>query len=104
VTVYGFTGRTAALDALGTAAAAADRQPTAVVISAVWGTPGIGKAPWPSIGPTGCGAGTRTASCTSTAQLRPAWPGHEPDEVLRRFLEALDMRRKAFRSTSTPGR
>jgi transcriptional regulator with XRE-family HTH domain len=41
--VHGFTGRKAHLDALDAIAAAAGRQPTAVVITAIDGTAGIGK-------------------------------------------------------------
>jgi DNA-binding SARP family transcriptional activator/tetratricopeptide (TPR) repeat protein len=41
--VYGFTGRRAELGQLDALLAAADEQPTAVVISALWGTAGVGK-------------------------------------------------------------
>jgi tetratricopeptide (TPR) repeat protein len=87
--VDGFTGRTAELDALGTIAAAADRQPTALLIIAIDGTAGIGKTAlavhWAH----------RVAERFPDGQLYVNLRGYDADQLvtpagaLARFLAAL---------------
>jgi len=88
--VSGFVGRATQIDALDKAAAAADRQSTSVVISAVWGAAGVGKTAlavhWAH----------RVAHRFPDGQLYvnlrgfdPGGPAMDPAAALRRFLDAL---------------
>ena len=87
---YGFTGRLAQLDALDAVVAAADEQPTALLISAIGGTAGIGKTAlavhWAH----------RVADRFPDGQLyvnmrafAPTGVPVAPHEAVRGFLEAL---------------
>jgi len=80
-----FTGRSEQITLVRNllAGTAADRAPTAVVVSAVAARPGSARPRSPSTSPTSCGASSRTASCTSTCTAPPSirlrrpwcWPG-----------------------------
>jgi DNA-binding SARP family transcriptional activator/tetratricopeptide (TPR) repeat protein len=90
--VYGFTGRGAELAQLGTTLAAADGHPTAVVISAISGTAGVGKTAlavhWAH----------RSAHRFPDGQLYVNLRGFDPSgsvmgaaEAVRGFLDALQV-------------
>ncbi|HVQ91253.1 MAG TPA: tetratricopeptide repeat protein [Mycobacteriales bacterium] len=88
--VYGFTGRTAQLDALDELLARAADQPTAVVISALSGTAGVGKTAlavhWAHQ------VSKQFPDGQLYVNLRGFGPGSSPlppDRAVRTFLEAL---------------
>jgi tetratricopeptide (TPR) repeat protein/transcriptional regulator with XRE-family HTH domain len=88
--VYGFTGRVAHLDALDRIAAAAGDQPTAVVISAIAGTAGVGKTAlavhWAHRVRGGFPDGQLYVNLRG---FDPSGTVMDPVEAIRRFLDAL---------------
>jgi DNA-binding SARP family transcriptional activator/Flp pilus assembly protein TadD len=88
--LHGFVGRVAQLDTLDAIATAGSDQPTAMVISAVWGTAGVGKTTlavhWAHR------ARDRFPDGQLYVNLRgfdPTGSVMAPAEAIRRFLEAL---------------
>jgi DNA-binding SARP family transcriptional activator len=90
--VYGFTGRAKEIARLDAIAATASDRPTALVLSALWGTAGVGKTAlavhWAH----------RVAARYPDGQLYinlrgfdPAGRAMDPAEAIRRFLAALDV-------------